>query len=102
MPALSPWLDQEGGLHLKYINAKTLLPEALVEELQNYIQAGYIYVPAKEEQHRSWGEVSGYRKELEKRNEKIRTEYRQGFSVEELSRCYCLSISAIRKIIYHK
>ena len=49
MPALSPWLDQEGGLHLKYINAKTLLPEALVEELQNYIQAGYIYVPAKEE-----------------------------------------------------
>ena len=83
---------------MKYINAKTLLPEALVEELQNYIQAGYIYVPAKEEQHRSWGE----RKELEKRNEKIRTEYRQGFSVEELSRCYCLSISAIRKIIYHK
>ena len=76
---------------MKYINAKTLLPEALVEELQNYIQAGYIYVPAKEEQHRSWGE-----------NEKIRTEYRQGFSVEELSRCYCLSISAIRKIIYHK
>ena len=87
---------------MKYINAKTLLPEALVEELQNYIQAGYIYVPAKEEQHRSWGEVSGYRKELEKRNEKIRTEYRQGFSVEELARCYCLSISAIRKIIYHK
>ena len=87
---------------MKYINAKTLLPEALVEELQNYIQAGYIYVPAKEEQHRSWGEVSGYRKELEKRNEKIRTKYRQGFSVEELARRYCLSISAIRKIIYHK
>ena len=42
---------------MKYINAKTLLPEALVEELQNYIQAGYIYVPAKEEQHRSWGEA---------------------------------------------
>ena len=102
MPALSPWLDQEGGLHLKYINAKTLLPEALVEELQNYIQAGYIYVPAKEEQHRSWGEVSGYRKELEKRNKTIRTEYRKGFSVEELALRYCLSTSAVRKIIYHK
>mgnify|MGYP002798376149 CR=1 FL=1 len=102
MPALSPWLDQEGGLHLKYINAKTLLPEALVEELQNYIQAGYIYVPAKEEQHRSWWEVSGYRKELEKRNKTIRTEYRKGFSMEELALRYCLSTSAVRKIIYHK
>lgn len=87
---------------MKYINAKTLLPEALVEELQNYIQAGYIYVPAKEEQHRSWGEVSGYRKELEKRNKKIRTEYRKGFSAEELALRYCLSTSAVRKIIYHK
>ena len=98
----APWLDQEGGLHLKYINAKTILPKALIEELQNYVQAGYIYVPAKEEQHRSWGEVSGYRKELEKRNKKIRTEYRKGFSVEELALRYCLSTSAVRKIIYHK
>lgn len=87
---------------MKYINAKTILPKALLEELQNYVQAGYIYVPAKEEQHRSWGEVSGYREELEKRNEKIRAEYRQGISVEELALCYCLSASAVRKIIYHK
>ena len=67
---------------MKYINAKTILPKALIEELQNYVQAGYIYVPAKEEQHRSWGEVSGYREELEKRNKKIRMEYGQGISVE--------------------
>ena len=46
---------------MKYINAKTILPEALIEELQNYVQAGYIYVPAKEEQRKSWGELSGYR-----------------------------------------
>lgn len=98
----APWLVQEGGLHLKYINAKTILPKTLIEELQNYVQAGYIYVPAKEEQHRSWGEVSGYREELEKRNKKIRMEYGQGISVEELACRYCLSISAIRKIIYHK
>ena len=38
---------------MKYINAKTILPEALIEELQNYVQAGYIYVPAKEEQRKS-------------------------------------------------
>lgn len=87
---------------MKYINAKTILPEALIEEQQNYIQAGYIYVPAKEEQRKSWGELSGYRKELEKRNKKIRAEYNQGISPEDLACRYCLSISAIRKIIYQK
>ena len=87
---------------MKYINAKTILPKALIEELQNYVQAGYIYVPAKEEQRKSWGELSGYRKELDKRNRKIRAEYDQGISSEDLVCRYCLSISAIRKIIYQK
>lgn len=31
---------------MKYVNAHTVLPERLVEELQNYVQAGYIYIPA--------------------------------------------------------
>ena len=52
---------------MKYRNANDILPEQLVKELQKYMQAGYIYIPAKAEQHRSWGELSGYRKELEKR-----------------------------------
>ena len=43
---------------MRYWNAKAVLPAALVEELQKYVQAGYIYVPAKEQQHRAWGEVS--------------------------------------------
>lgn len=32
---------------MKYINANEILPVRLVEELQEYMQAGYIYVPAK-------------------------------------------------------
>lgn len=87
---------------MKYINANAILPDVLVEELQKYVQAGYIYVPAKEEHHKSWGELSGYRKELEKRNRMIVSEYQQGSSVEELADRYCLSIYAIRKIIYQK
>lgn len=31
---------------MKYVNAHTVLPDDLVEELQKYIQAGYIYIPA--------------------------------------------------------
>ncbi|MDE7250933.1 MAG: hypothetical protein K2N82_13865, partial [Lachnospiraceae bacterium] len=29
---------------MKYVNAKILLPDILVEELQRYIQGGYIYI----------------------------------------------------------
>ena len=77
-------------------------PDVLVEELQKYVQAGYIYIPAKDEQRKSWGELSGYRKELKRRNQRIVSEYRQGTSVEELADRYYLSIYAIRKIIYQK
>lgn len=87
---------------MKYMNANTILPDALVEELQKYVQAGYIYIPAKDEQHKNWGELSGYRKELAERNEVIAREYRQGTSMEELAARFSLSVYAIRKIIYQK
>ena len=87
---------------MKYINANTILPDMLVAELQKYVQAGYIYIPAKDEQHKSWGELSGYRKELAKRNAIIIMEYKNGVSVAELADRYFLSVSAIRKIIYQK
>ncbi len=87
---------------MKYINANAILPDVLVEELQKYVQAGYIYIPAKDEQRKSWGELSGYRKELKRRNQRIVSEYRQGTSVEELADRYYLSIYAIKIIIYQK
>ena len=87
---------------MKYMNANEILPAWLVEELQRYMQAGYIYIPAKAEQHKSWGELYGYRKELEKSNKKIISEYKQGASMENLADSYHLSVYAIRKIIYKK
>lgn len=87
---------------MKYINAKNLLPDALVQELQNYIQGGYIYIPASTEHQKHWGEKSGYRKELMERNAKIIQAYRNGNSIEFLAGVYCLSVSAIRKVIYQK
>lgn len=87
---------------MKYINANEILPDVLVEELQKYVQAGYIYIPAKDEQHKSWGELSGYRKELSKRNRAIIEKYHNGVSMEELADEYYLSVYAIRKIIYQK
>lgn len=56
--------------------------------------------PAKDDQHKSWGELTGSRKEIDKRNKVIIEKYRNGVSVNELANEYCLSIYAIRKIIY--
>ena len=87
---------------MKYRNAREILPDELVEELQKYVQAGYIYIPAREEHRRSWGVLSACRKEFDERNREIVSRYRGGCSVEELAGHYCLSVYAIRKIIYQK
>ena len=85
---------------MKYIKANSILPISLIEELQNYIQGGYIYIPSKNENKKGWGELCGYKREIEKRNKKIRMDYKHGKSIEELSKSYFLSIHSIRKIIY--
>lgn len=59
---LLDFINQGGSLHEIY-QCTRILPDMLVEELQKYIQAGYIYIPAKNEQHKSWGELTGSRKE---------------------------------------
>ena len=87
---------------MKYINAKDLLPDALVRELQNYLQGGYLYVPTDQARQKRWGEVSGYRQELQQRNRRIVEEFQNRTSVEALAKKYFLSVSAIRKIIYQK
>lgn len=87
---------------MKYINAKELLPDTLVKELQQYIQGAYLYVPADSEKQKRWGEMSGYRQELDERNCQIKWEYHKGESLEHLAERYSLSVSAIRKILYKK
>lgn len=87
---------------MKYINADVLLPDELVKELQRYIQGGYLYVPTGGKQRKQWGELSGYRMELQKRNREIIGEYRNGVSLDVLAERYHLSVSGIRKIIYQK
>ena len=87
---------------MKYTNANRILPDSLVKELQNYIQGEYIYIPMKKGCCRNWGQLSGYRNELQRRNMEIVKKYRNGVSVEILSNTFGLSVYAIRKIIYKK
>ena len=87
---------------MKYVNAHLILPNTLVEELQEYIQGGYIYIPAKQEKRKQWGELSGYKEELARRNKEVIEAYYNGISIDYLAEKYNLSIYTIRKIIYQK
>lgn len=93
-------LIKEGSQTMKYTNAKLVLPESLIEEIQNYMHGGYLYIPVKKEKRKAWGERSGIRKELDLRNQKIIAAYEQGVTIEQLAETYFISIYAVKKIIY--
>ncbi|WP_432409694.1 hypothetical protein [Wukongibacter sp. M2B1] len=57
---------------------------------------------SKNGSRRKWGEKSGAREELVKRNNKIRREFKEGKTIEELADQFYLSINSIKKIVYSK
>ena len=85
---------------MRYVNAREVLPEPLVRELQKVVPGGCLYVPRGEEGRRRWGEASGYRDELERRNRQIREERAGGASIADLADRHGLSVHAIKKIVY--
>jgi len=85
---------------LKYRNAKTVLPERLVRELQQYVQGQIIYVPGDDSVRAGWGESNGTREKYDSRNNEIIMLYRNGVSMEAIAGRYHLSEYSIKKIIY--
>lgn len=86
---------------MKYENAKEILPEALLKEVQKYAGGKLLYIPVENES-KSWGEVSGYRQKLLKRNVLISNRYKAGATLSELAEEYFLSLDSIKKIVYGK
>ena len=84
---------------MKYENAKEILPEALLKEVQKYAGGKLLYIPVENES-KSWGEVSGYRQKLLKRNVMISNRYKSGATLSELAEEYFLSLDSIKKIVY--
>ena len=87
---------------MKYVNADSVFPKELLQEIQKYINGGMVYVPKPEELHVKWGEKSGSRKYLESRNIEICLRFAAGAAVDQLSGEYCLSKDSIKKIVYTK
>lgn len=87
---------------MKYVKAETILPENLVRELQKYIQGQYVYVPSELDKRKRWGENSGSRSNIQRRNEKIRNMFADGYKINNLADEFFLSVDSIKKIVYTK
>jgi Mor family transcriptional regulator len=87
---------------VNYANAEVILPDKLVEEIQKYIQGGFLYIPSKSLERKRWGESSGNREYIKNRNEDIRNKHKKGQKIEELAEEFFLSVDSIKKIVYTK
>lgn len=87
---------------MTYIKATSVLPEALVLEIQKYIQGETIYIPKQGESYKQWGALSGERKRIDDRNVLLKKAYKNGISMNQLAKEHFLSVETVKKIIYSK
>ena len=85
---------------MSYVNAEAVLPKALVEEIQRYVDGQLLYIPRKNEKSLSWGEKNGTKEKLAERNQKIVNRFYSGQTIAELSEVYYLSEKRIQGIIH--
>lgn len=86
---------------MRYENASDVLPAELLREVQKHAAGKLLYIPVGDDR-KAWGEASGYREQLLKRNRMIRNKYAHGVTLSELADEYFLSLDTIKKIIYAK
>lgn len=84
---------------MDYIRAADILPQELIEQLQEYVDGAMLYIPKKEEEKRAWGEQTATKASLAKRNGRIYTEFLEGKSVQILAEEYFLAKKSIQRII---
>ena len=84
---------------MSYIKATDVLPQNMIEIIQQYIDGENIYIPRKECSHTEWGEKSGAKSEMRRRNITIYREYTQGMKTGDLAEKYFLSEKSIQRII---
>lgn len=84
---------------MSYRKAEQILPSEIITLIQQYVDGECIYIPRKENTRKAWGEGTRIREELQIRNHNIYVDFKQGFSILELTRKYYLSEKSIQRII---
>jgi Mor family transcriptional regulator len=85
---------------MAYINADSLFPPELLQEVQKYVQGSLVYIPRPEDQKLSWGAKSGARELFDRRNAAIKAAKAHGKRIDDLADEYGLSSDGIRKVLY--
>lgn len=86
---------------MNYENADDVLPDELLKEVKKYAAGKLLYIP-QEQEKKAWGEVSGYRHHLLKRNQFIVNKFLHGIEIRELSKEFFLSEETIKRIVYSR
>lgn len=84
---------------MQYKKATHVLPKKLLEEVQEYVDGTYLYIPRVTEKKKQWGAATATRVELKRRNESIYRGYLAGTGTKELADRYYLSPKSVQRII---
>jgi Mor family transcriptional regulator len=87
---------------MQYINAKDVLPETLLVQIQQYVKGCAIYIPQYENMQESWGTKTDTKNQIAKRNNEIKQKKESGVTIEKLMQEYHLSYDTIKSIVYRK
>lgn len=82
---------------MSYVRAEDVLPEELIEAIQQYINGKSIYIPCKEK--KVWGSQNKTKQYYKKRNDEIYQKHIKGISTKILADEYSLSEKSIQRII---
>ncbi len=64
---------------MRYIRAQDVLPADLLNQLQQYVDGAYLYIPRREENRLAWGQRTNSKSETAGRNREI---YRRALAGE--------------------
>ena len=81
---------------MSYINAKDVLPNELISEIQKYVDGVNLYVPKIFEKR---SKDNSYKQEIYERNKEIYEMFMLGNTVTELAGRYYLSDKSIYRIL---
>jgi Mor family transcriptional regulator len=84
---------------MSYIKADNVLPQELLELIQEYVDGGYLYIPRKNNNRKSWGENTNSKVWMQNRNTEIYNAHKNGLRIPELAKRYYLSEKSIQRII---
>ena len=82
---------------MSYIKAEMILPQDLIEAIQQYVSGKSIYIPSKEKL--DWGSQTHSKQYFASRNKNICNEYENGLTVTDLSKKYSLSEKSVYRVL---